>query len=95
MAKSCPEKGKKGRQGKGESKGRLKGKGKGKIGKAWVWSQKGKEKGKGLQSMNTWDEWDHNDEYTSVPVQSLSCGDNSKKPKHQIWRLRPRSGKFV
>ena len=61
--------------GKGEREGDRKVKGKGKMGKGWEWGQKGKGKGKRLQSMNEWDGWDQTDEYTSVPLLSMSCGE--------------------
>ena len=50
-------------------------KGKGNMGNGWEWCQKGKGKGKRLQSMNEWDGWDQTDEYTSVPLLSMSCGE--------------------
>ena len=70
---SCPERGK-GKQGKGENKGENQEKGKGKMGKGL-----GKEKG--LQSMNEWDEWCQTDEYTRVPILSMSCGEEQPEIK--------------
>ena len=55
-------------------------KGKGmQAGKGWWRSQKGKGKGKGLQSMSEWDEWDQTEDYTSVPISSMSCGERQSE----------------
>ena len=70
MARSCPEK-RKGKPGKGESKGDHKGREMEKTGNGWWWTQKGDGKGKGLRSVNEYDE----------PTLSLSCGENN------IWKI--------
>ena len=67
-----------GKQWKGEGKGENKEKRKDKIRKGWGWSEKGKGKGKGLQSVNKWAEWDLTDEFTSVPILSVSYGETGK-----------------
>ena len=72
MARSCFEKGK-GKQGKGENAREItKESGKEKWVKGWWWNKKRKEQGKGLQNFSECEE------YYSVPILSLSCGDKQK-----------------
>ena len=56
----------------GRKKGRQQGERK-RQGRQMLGVDLGKGKKKGLQSMS---EWDQTDEYTSVPILSMSCGEN-------------------
>ena len=82
--------------------------GKGKTGKGWWESQKGKGRGKGLQSVNEWDEWDQTEDYSSVPLLSMSRGEKQseteppdqwpvpvKRVKSMCVKTRAGSGQFV
>ena len=47
---------------------------------------KRKRKRKGLQSMSEWDEWDQTEDYTSLPLLSMSCGE--KQPETESPDLK-------